>query len=67
MTDSTPVQEAARAVGHALRGDATALSRLGVAIPRPPRWRRWLQARLTPQRYRLWIQRQVLDQIEDDR
>lgn len=53
----------AQAVGAALRGDAQALARFGVTIPRPPWWRRKLQARLFPERYALHVQRQCMDQV----
>lgn len=46
----------------ALRGDAPALARVGVSV-RPPWWRRRVQARLAPRRYRLWVQRTALAQV----
>lgn len=51
------------AIRSALRGDARALRRFGVLI-RPPWWRRRIQARIAPRRFRLWVQGEALRQIE---
>ena len=51
------------ALAAALRGEVAGLRRFGVAI-RPPWWRRRLQARLAPVRFRLWVQRETLRQID---
>lgn len=60
MTDA--YDEYRATIERAIRGDATALGRIGVLMPRPSWWRR-LQARLFPRSYRFWMQRQILDRI----
>lgn len=60
-TDAMPMHEALRT---ALLGNVPALSRMGVSIQRPPWWRRKLQAKVAPRRYRRWWQAQVLDQLD---
>lgn len=52
------------AIAQALRGEANALRRFGVTF-RAPWWRRRIQARIAPRRYRLWVQREALRQVDD--
>lgn len=56
-------QDEAEAIGKALRGNVAALRRVGVSI-RPPWWRRRIQARIQPRRFRLWVQRETLRQLD---
>jgi hypothetical protein len=56
-------ERTSEALAAALRGEVGSLRRFGVAI-RPPWWRRRLQARLAPRRFRLWVQRETLRQID---
>lgn len=56
-------QRTSEALASALRGETSSLQRFGVLI-RPPWWRRRLQARLAPSRFRVWVQRETLRQLD---
>lgn len=57
---------AEEALADALRVESPPLSRLAVSF-RAPWWRRRVQLRLFPRRYRLWMRREVLRQVADMR
>lgn len=52
-------------LGNALRYDAAALKRMGIEL-RVPWWRRHIQARYWPDRYRLWVQLRLLAILDGD-
>lgn len=63
MTEFVPCEPL---IERALRGDTSALKRLGVTVPYSsiPRWRRQLQRRIAPHHYALWLQRRVLKVLD---
>lgn len=54
------------ALRKALTVDAAALSRIGVTI-RVPWWRRQVQRRVVPRRFRRWLQREALREADSFR
>ena len=65
-TENPATSEQIRKIHDMLRGEAEPLRQFGVQVVDVPWWRRRIQKHLMPGRYRLFVQRRILEQLEQD-